>query len=227
MSMCAAMKRTRAPASRAARARAAPCLPDERLPRKRTGSRGSRVPPAVMVTVLPLSGPGADSGSAGRRFTAAMAAAKMSSGSGRRPAPESLPVRRPMPGSITRVPRLRKVWTLARVAGCAHISVCMAGAKRTGPRAMSRVLVSRSLACPEAARASRSAVAGATTMRSASCPSRTWLTFSTSSKTELETGLPDNASQVATPTNRVEASVGITETLCPASVKRRSSDADL
>lgn len=71
----------------------------------------------------------------------------------------------------------------------------------------------RSPACPVAALARRSAVAGATTIRSASCPRRTWLTLSTSSKTLLLTGLPERASHVATPTNRVAASVGMTVTL--------------
>ena len=67
------------------------------------------------------------------------------------------------------------VATLACVAGCSHISVCIAGAKTTGHRAVSNVAVSsvavnRSSARPATARASRSAVAGATTTRSASWP---------------------------------------------------------
>ena len=54
--MWAASSRTLAPASRAAAASATPCLPEERLPRNRTGSSGSRVPPALIVTVSPASG---------------------------------------------------------------------------------------------------------------------------------------------------------------------------
>ena len=158
----------------------------------------------------------------------ARAASKIASGSGSRPGPESDPVSRPLAGSSTVTPRLRRVSTLAWVAGCCHISVCMAGAISTGqPPAISRVLVRRSLAWPVAARASRSAVAGATTISSASWPRRTWLTVCTSSKTLLLTGCPDSASHVATPTKRVAASVGMTVTSWPASVKSRRSDATL
>ena len=85
-------------------------------------------------------------------------------------------------------PRLRRVATLAAVAGCSHISVCMAGASTTGQRAVSRTAVSRSPDCPAAARASRSAVAGATTTRSASCPIRTCGTWCTSSQAVVVTG---------------------------------------
>ena len=104
--MWAASSRTFAPASRAAAASATPCLPEERFPRNRTGSRGSRVPPALIVTVSPASGlwrrrkgrrptPAA----AASRDTAgaparASAASKMASGSGSRPGPESDPVSR-------------------------------------------------------------------------------------------------------------------------------------
>ena len=75
-----------------------------------------------------------------------------------------------------------------RVAGCSHISVCIAGASSTGQRATSSVAVSRSSACPVAARASRSAVAGATITSSACLPTATCATWSTSSKTSVVTG---------------------------------------
>ena len=52
-SMLHAASSTRAPRSAAATASATPCLPLERLPRKRTGSIGSRVPPADTATVTP------------------------------------------------------------------------------------------------------------------------------------------------------------------------------
>ena len=107
----------------------------------------------------------------------------------------------PTAGSRTSAPRSRRVATLAWVAGCSHISVCIAGAKTTGQRAVSRVLVSRSSARPWAARASRSAVAGATTTRSAAWPIRTCGTSWASVQTSVETGLPDSAAQVAAPTN--------------------------
>ena len=44
---------TRAPRLMAASARATPCLPLDRLPMKRTGSRGSRVPPAETRMLTP------------------------------------------------------------------------------------------------------------------------------------------------------------------------------
>ena len=101
---------------------------------------------------------------------------------------------------MTCTPRARSVATLAWVAGCSHISVCMAGAMTTGQRAVSSVLVSRSSARPCAARASRSAVAGATTTRSACWPRRTCGTSWTSVHTSVATGLPDRADQVGAPT---------------------------
>src|SRR5690606_5896274 len=137
------------------------------------------------------------------------------------------PVNRPVAGSSTTAPRARRVATFATVAGCSHISVCMAGAYSTGQRAVSRVLVSRSSAMPTAARASRSAVAGATTTRSASCPIRTCGTSYARDQTSSATGCPESASQVAAPTNRSAAAVGTTVTRWPASVSSRSSSAAL
>ena len=58
------------------------------------------------------------------------------------------PVSRPDAGGTTCTPRSVSVATLAWVAGCSHISVCIAGANTTGQRAVSRVLVSRSSARP-------------------------------------------------------------------------------
>ena len=156
-----------------------------------------------------------------------MQTANRSSGSGWRPGPVSLPVRRPDAGGTMWMPRSLSVATFAWVAACSHISVCMAGAITTGHRAVSSTVVSRSFACPVAARASRSAVAGATTTRSASWPIRTCGTAVMSDHTSVCTGLPDNADQVAAPTKFSAAWVGTTVTSCPASVNRRSSDAAL
>ena len=102
--------------------------------------------------------------------------------------------------------------TLAWVAGCSHISVCIAGTISTGQRAVSSVPVSRSSAIPWAARASRSAVAGATTTRSAVWPILTCGTAGTSENTPVATGWPDSASKVAAPTKFSAASVGTTRT---------------
>ncbi len=124
---------------------------------------------------------------------------------------------------MTRAPRRRSVATFSWVAGCSHISVCIAGAKTTGQRAVSSVFVSRSSASPWAALASMSAVAGATTTRSAPWPMRTCGTSWTVSHTSVEAGFPDRAAQVASPTKFREAAVGTTRTSCPDSVSRRSS----
>ena len=51
---------TLAPRTAASVASAYPCLPDERLPTNRTGSMGSRVPPAVTRTRSPVRSPLAD-----------------------------------------------------------------------------------------------------------------------------------------------------------------------
>ena len=112
----------RAPRAAAAAASATPCRPEERLPRKRTGSSGSRVPPAETTTRRPArSRPRAPEPSSRRQ------AAAMSAGSGMRPGPVSAPVRRPEAGSSTVTPRERSRATLACTAGFSHISVCMAG----------------------------------------------------------------------------------------------------
>ena len=112
---------------------------------------------------------------------------------------------------------------LATVAGCCHISVCMAGAISTGALVASSVVPSRSEASPAAMDAIVLAVAGATTTRSARWPSATWRTSGTSSCTEVVTRLREIASQVGSPTNRSASSVGTTCTSCPSSTKRRTS----
>ena len=211
---------TVAPRATAVSASAYPCRPDDRLPRNRTGSRYSRVPPAETTTCLPAR-------SCGRDSRTLRQAEKISSGSGRRPLPVSTPVSRPDAGSSTTMPRSRNVSTLVRVAAFSHISVCMAGAITTGHRAVSSVFVRRSSARPCAALASRLAVAGATTTRSACWPSRTCGTSWTSWKTSVRTGRPDSASHVGAPTNFSAASVGTTVTWWPDSVNRRTSEAAL
>ncbi|SKW17461.1 Uncharacterised protein [Mycobacteroides abscessus subsp. abscessus] len=95
--------------------------------------------------------------------------------------------------------------------------------KRTGSRGSRVPPASRSSARPVAARESRSAVAGATTTRSASCPSRTCGTSGTSSNTPVRAGSPESASKVAAPTNCRADSVGTTRTLCPASASWRTT----
>ena len=65
-------------------------------------------------------------------------------------------------------PRAFRVARLAWVAGCAHIIAFIAGAISTGLSEASSVVAARSSASPAAMRAIRSAVAGATTSKSAS-----------------------------------------------------------
>ena len=103
--MVAATRVTSAPRAAATSAKAAPCFPDERLPRNRTGSSGSRVPPAVTTTRRPPSD--------WLVATTARHAAYSSSGSGSRPGPLSGPVSRPEAGSMTWAPLARTVSTLA------------------------------------------------------------------------------------------------------------------
>ena len=98
----------------------------------------------------------------------------MTAGSASRPEPTSPPASRPSSGGTTITPRARRVARFCCTAGCSHISVCMAGHTTTGAAVAIRVVVSRSSAKPAAYRASRSAVAGATTTRSARWPSRVW-----------------------------------------------------
>ena len=189
----------------------------------RTGSRYSRVPPAETTTRSPARSCAGAPPCSSRRASRSPARAKISAGSGSRPLPVSAPVRRPSAGSMTTAPRERSVATLAWVAGCSHISVCIAGANTTGQRAVSSVLVSRSSASPWAAFAIRSAVAGATTTSSASWPIRTCGTSWTSAHTSVLTGLPDSAAHVGAPTNSSAAAVGTTVTSWPDSVNSRSS----
>ena len=71
-------------------------------------------------------------------------------------------------GPTKRTPSFSSVARLRRVAGCDHIFGFMAGAISTGLSVASSTAEARSLARPLASLAIRSAVAGATTMRSAS-----------------------------------------------------------
>ena len=111
---------TLAPRAAASSARAWPCLPDERLPMKRTGSIGSRVPPAVTSTRRPGEVAAAPStrldGGDDRLGLGQAAGADVAAGE----APLLGRARRARPGA-TRVARL------SCTAGCSHISVCMAG----------------------------------------------------------------------------------------------------
>ena len=220
---CACTRVTRAPCSAAAAASAQPWRPEERLPRYLTGSMGSRVPPAEMTTCRPCRclSPSPEASCAAAPpaagcVRASRACDTISSGSGIRPTPESLPVSRPLSGSMTVRPRWRSTATFSRVAGLTHIWVCMAGARTTGAWQVSIVAVSMSSARPARTRASRSAEAGATTTSSAHSATATCSTAAGSSKTPVDTARPLTAARAGAPMNLNADSVATTLTSCPA-----------
>ncbi len=112
----------------------------------RTGSMGSRVPPAettirnparsrmvgppLLPACTPFAAPGTpfarDPGRP-RASSASRARATITGGSAMRPDPTSPPASRPFAGSTTPTPRDRSTARLCCTAGCSHISVCMAG----------------------------------------------------------------------------------------------------
>ena len=80
----------------------------------------------------------------------------------------SSPVSLPTAGSMTTTPLDLRVSMFEIVAGWNHISVCIAGATTTFALVANRTFKSRSSAIPAAYLAKNAAVAGATTIRSAS-----------------------------------------------------------
>ena len=101
-------------------------------------------------------------------------AARISSGSAIRPGPHSPQAMSPSFGPTVATPRPSSVRRFAWVAGCCHMRTFIAGAASTGLSVASSAVLARSSAMPAAMRASRSAVAGATTTRSASRDNRMW-----------------------------------------------------
>ena len=143
--------------------------PLERLPMKRTGSIGSRVPPAVTRTRRPSQGrsPAGQPPPRPRRAGAA--------GSGRRPRPCSpREARRPSSGSITSTPRSRRVARLAWVAASAYMRSFIAGASRRGAAQARKEVVSIESAMPAASLAIVLAEAGATRKASQLAASSRW-----------------------------------------------------
>ena len=98
----------------------------------------------------------------------------MSCGSGRRPGPNSPHAISPSAGSITRTPSAFSCATLRWVAACSHMRTFIAGATTTGLSVASSSVVARSSAMPAAILASRSAVAGQTSTKSAARLSWIW-----------------------------------------------------
>jgi hypothetical protein len=116
---------------------------------------------------------------------------------------------------------------LSWTAACSHISVCMAGASSTGARVASSVAVRRSSEIPAAYLPMSLAVAGATSTRSADCPSRVWGMGSGPSKREVRAGSEARAEKVSGPTKRVASSVRTGATWAPASTSRRQTSTAL
>ena len=153
---------TSAPASRAARAMAKPILPLLWLVMPRTGSMASKVGPAVTTTRWPSSGLGARK---------AINSSSSSPASSMRPSPNSPQAWSPCATPSTKAPSCATCIRLRCVAGCAHISRFMAGPSSSGTRFSGRARhssASSSPALPCASCAMKSALAGATTMASAS-----------------------------------------------------------
>ena len=160
---------TSAPRAAAAAASAAPIFPDDRLPRNRTSSTGSRV------------GPGRHDHAPARPRSAGRQQARRRRHDLRRldqPA-RRRSTRRPAPrcrGRPSRRGRRRRARAAGRGSpGSAGSPTCSRSSRApaaAAPCDASTTAVSRSLAIPAARRAMASAVAGATTSRSASSASR-------------------------------------------------------
>ena len=210
---------TSAPRATASAAIEAPCLPDERLPTKRTASIGSRVPPAVTSTVRPAKSCG---------VSAASTAATMSAGSAMRPDPTSPPASGPSTGPTIRTPRAASTATLSWTDGCSHISVCMAGATTTGARVASKVAESTSPERPVRRSEIRRAVAGHTTTTSALWPSAVCgIDASEESHSDVTAGADARAENVVSPTIRRAPPVSTGVTCAPSATSRRHTSTAL
>ena len=101
-------------------------------------------------------------------------AARIAGGSARRPGPNSPQAIGPSSGPTTSAPSALSAARLRWVAGCSHMRTFIAGASNTRLSVASNTVLARSLAMPAASLAIRSAVAGATTTRSALRDSSIW-----------------------------------------------------
>ena len=140
--------------------------PLDRLPMKRTGSSGSRVPPAVMTTFFPVK--------RAVRRKISLAVATTDSGLAMRPSPTAPDASVPYSGSTILIPRSLRVVRCPCVAGWCSIRSSIAGATITGAAVESAISPSKSSARPSASLAIAAAVAGATMKRSAFRANPTW-----------------------------------------------------
>ncbi len=146
-----------------------------------------------------------------------------------RPAPIQPHASSPRSGPTNAAPRDCRVARFATVAGCCHMFVFIAGANSSLARVANRHTVTRSSASPAAARASRSAVAGATTTTSGQsassmCPT---LPSSATSSTAERTGCLLTVASESSVTNAFAAGVVATRTSWPAAMKARTSSGAL
>ena len=146
----------------------------------RTGSIGSRVPPAVTRTRSPARSRGPERPLDGGHDRAR---ARPGGRRRRRRRPGG-----PASGSTTCTPRRRSVARLSCTAGCSHISVCIAGQTTTGARVASRVAVSRSSRCRRRRRRAAGPWPAPRATRSAVWPRRVCGMGSASSHSEVCTG---------------------------------------
>ena len=140
-------------------------LARERLPMNRTGSMGSRVPPAVTRTLRPVE-------VAGRDRSALDARRRSSSGAARRPAPTSPPARRPDSGSTTmHAAAAQRGEVVLHRRVLPHLGVHRRADDHRSPGGEQRGRQQVVASSPRRRPTSSRAVAGATTIRSALWPS--------------------------------------------------------
>src|SRR5215210_1389148 len=155
----------------------------------------------------------------------ASAAATISASSARRPTPGSSSVEAigPSAGPTKRCPQPFRISTLRAVTGFDHISGFMAGAQSTFFAPARTVAESRSSPRPMDARAIAPAVAGATSTRSAHRARETCSTLPERSHHVLSVwmGSPAATASVSSGTKRKAASVAMTFTSWPFSLRRR------
>src|SRR5439155_100955 len=178
----------------------------------RTGSIGSRVPPAVTTTRRPAK--------SYRERTASAIASKIVCELASRPVPTCPLARCPDSGSTMVTPRRRSVVTFSCTASFAHIASFIAGAITTGHRAASKVAVTMSSERPAAIRPTTLAVAGATRISCAQSPRNTCGSGEVPPPhSPVWTRLPVTPSNVGGPTKRVAEDVIATRTSLPAWTK--------
>ncbi len=153
----------------------------------------------------------------------------IASGSGRRPGPYSPHAIAPSAGSMTLTPSSTNRWMFRSVAGWSHIRTFIAGATTTGLSVASSRVVARSSAIPAAIFASRSAVAGQTSTKSAERESWIWpiSTSSLSSQSERWTGLSASVPRLIAVTKCSPPLVRTGTTSCPVFFSSRTSSSDL